>query len=86
MVIKVLIVTLYLHLAKCSTIYSFHTYVERLDWLSFIENIEQSCLGITKVHSIQDKAFTYVNAIVTTAFRAKKKEWANLKNQSSKPN
>ena len=25
MVIKVLIITLYLHLAKCSTIYSFHT-------------------------------------------------------------
>lgn len=57
-----------------------------MDWLFFIENIEQSCLGITKVHSIQDKASTYVNTIVATAFRAKKKEWANLKNQSSKPN
>ena len=39
-VMKALIITLCMHLAGCSTIDSFHTWVKRLDWPSLIGNIE----------------------------------------------
>ena len=52
MVIEALIITLCMHSAGCSIIDSFHIWVERSDWPSLIGNIEQSCLGITKVRSI----------------------------------
>ena len=51
-VMETLIITLCMHSAGCSTIDFFHTWVKRLDWPSLIGNIEQSCLGITRVRSI----------------------------------
>ena len=77
-VIKVLVIALCIYLVKYLTIDSFHIWIERSDWPSFIENVEESCLGITKVRSIQDRAFTCTNATVAAALRAKKEEYANL--------
>ncbi len=80
-VIEVLVITLCIHLAKCSTIDSFYIWIEKSDWLSLIGNVEESWLGITKVRSIQDRAFTQTNAAMAAALRAKKEEWPNLEDQ-----
>lgn len=52
MIIEVLVIALYIHLAKYSTIDSFYIGIERSDWFFLIENIEKNYLGITKVCSI----------------------------------
>lgn len=75
-----------MHLGGCSTIDFFHTWVKRLDWRFFIKNIKQSYLGITRVHSIQDKTSTCTNIAKATVLRVKKENWANLENQPLKPN
>ena len=75
-----------MHSAGCSTIESFHAWIERSDWPSLIENVEQSCLGVTRVRSIQEKASTRTNAAVAAAFRAKKEQWANLEDQPPETN
>ncbi len=72
--IEVLVIALCIHSAQCSSIDSFHVRIERSNWPSLIGNVEESCLGITKVHSIQDRAFTRTNAVVAAALRAKKEE------------
>ena len=85
-VIEALVIALCIHSAKCSTIDSFHVWIERSDWPSFIGNVEESCLGITKVRSIQNKASTRTNTAVAAALRAKKEEWVNLEDQPPEPN
>lgn len=84
-VIEVLVITLYIHSAKYSTIDTFYVWIEGSDWLFLIGNVKKSCLSITKVCSIQNRAFTRINAAVAIALRAKK-EWANLEDQPLEPN
>lgn len=85
-VMEALVITLCMQAAGCSTIESFHAWIEKSDRPSLIGNVEQSCLGVTRVRSIQDKAFTRTNAAVAAALRAKKEQWANLEDQSTEPN
>ncbi len=81
-----MVIALCIHSAQCSTIDSFHVWIERSDWSSLIGNVEKSCLGITKVRSIRDRASTRTNTTVAAALRVKKEEWANLGDQPPKPN
>ncbi len=85
-VMEALVITLFMHSAGCSTIESFHAWIERSDWSSFIGNIEHSCLGLITVRSIQDKASTRTNTAVGAALRVKKQQWANLEDQPLEPN
>ncbi len=86
MLIEALVIALCIQSAQCSTIDSFHIWIERSDWPSLIGNIEESFLGITKVRSIQDRVSICTNAAVAAALRAKKEEWANLGDQPPEPN
>ncbi|WP_375449214.1 hypothetical protein [uncultured Nostoc sp.] len=85
-IIKAIVIALWIHLSKCLTIDFFHIWIEKSDWPSLIRNVEESCLGITKVCSIQDRASTRTNATVAAAYKAKKEEWANLEDQPLEPN
>ncbi len=85
-VMEAMVITLCMHSAGCLTIESFHAWIKRLDWSSFIGNVEHSCLGLTTVRLIQDKASTCTNTTVAAALRAKKEQWANLEDQPPEPN
>ncbi len=52
MVIKAIVITLCIYLAKCSTIESFHAWIKRSDWFSFIGNVKHSCLDLTTIRLI----------------------------------
>lgn len=69
---EVLVITLCMYLAGCSTIESFYAWIKRSNRLFFIKNVKQSYLGIIKVPLIQKKCFTYTNTTVAAALRAKK--------------
>ena len=85
-IMEALVITVCMHLAGCSTIESFHAWIERLDWPFLIDNVKQSCLGVTRVCLIQEKGSTRTNTAVAAALRAKKEHWANLEDQPLKPN
>lgn len=83
---EALILIFCIYSARYSTIKSFYTWVGKSDQLSFIKNIEHSCLSIVRVYSIQNRASIYTNTTVATILGAQKEQLANLENQPSEPN
>lgn len=83
---ETLILTLCMHSVRCLTIKFFHAWLGRSDQSSLIKNVEQRCLGITRVRSIQDRVSTYTNTAVTAALGEKKKQQASLEDQPPKLN
>lgn len=71
-IIEALVIILWIHSAGCSTIESFHAWIERSDWFLLIENVKQNCINVTKMCLIEEKTFTYTNVAVAAIFRAKK--------------
>ncbi len=73
-IFEAMVVTLYMHIAKCSIIDELQTWIGRSDWPALISKVERDHLGIFTVQCIRDEASIKTTTTVTSMLDTKKRE------------
>ena len=73
-VIEAMVITLYMHIARCSTIDKLQAWIGRSDWPALISKVECNHLGIFTVQRIRDEASIKTTTTVASMLDTKKRE------------
>ena len=77
-VIEAMVITLCMHVVRCSIIDKLQTWIGRSDWPTLISQVIRDHLGIFTVQRIRDEASTKTTTTIASMLDTKRREWREL--------